>query len=62
MLRNWTKDENSTREFCWKDNFTEDSIKIKWKIKFNPWNLPKDNLTEESELKENWISSTKLKR
>ena len=25
--------EYSTWEFCWKDNFTENSIEIKWKLK-----------------------------
>ena len=25
--------ENLTRKFCWKENFTEDSVEIKWKFK-----------------------------
>ena len=29
--------ENLTQEFCWKDNFTGKSIKIKLKIKFHSW-------------------------
>ena len=44
--------ENSTQEFYWKDNFTENlteikwklkiqKIKINWKIKFNMWTLLK---------------------